>query len=73
MNSVFIKVGNHIINREQVTRVEYKKFSDHDATILNASSMIMIYTADGGSQRFTDNDADLWWDVFEGSSLALRD
>lgn len=73
MNSLFIRVGNQIINRELVCGVEYKKFSQADAKFVGAKSRLTVFTTDGKEVVFKDENADLLWDVFNSASLSLKD
>lgn len=69
MNSLFLKVGNQIINREHVCGVQYNTFSNQP----EHTSKLIVFTVDGREIIFYDQDADLLWEIFDASAFTIRD
>lgn len=70
MQSLFIKSGNQIFNREHVCGVEYFKFPE-STRFEQHSSALIVYTINGKEIKFYDRKADILWEVLSDSSLDL--
>jgi len=69
--SLFIQCENQIVNREQICGAEFKKFDAKDAEILGASSILIIYTADGNCIKFKNAAADVMWTMLCDAAIDL--
>lgn len=74
MQSVFIKSGNQIFNREQICGVQYNKADEMpDMFRFNGAhkSKLSLFTVDGREVIFYDRKADILWDVLSDSAIDL--
>lgn len=70
MNSVFIKSGNQIFNREHVCGVQYNTIETLRFNDVHHSKL-SVFTVDGKEIIFYDRNADILWEVLSDSSLDL--
>lgn len=71
MMSKALRVGNQVVFVEHVCGVEYKRFADEDVQMVGYKSMLIVYTVDGRSVMFKNEEADVIWNWAKAASVDL--
>lgn len=71
MNVLFFKIGNLIIQREQICSSEYRDFDSEDAKLLGAEKILYLKMTDGSQIKLRDDDAKEVWELLKLAALDI--